>query len=251
MSIVGTVRGSGSEALLIKAVECDKNGKYPEALANYQAGIERLMTVLKGIEDPKVRDPLRARIGEYMTRAEEIRKYVDKQKEEGKYHKELQIENNSSGYSYPVIFGEYIDPTLTEVTVEDPYIRSTHKIYNFLRFCEMLITSDANVKRIHLVTSQDEKLGGSAESQMLGLRQLSESLRLRGIDLTIEYSSTLHDRQIRFDNGWIIKIGRGLDYFKATDNKFSIGFCDMSLRKCYETTVNIFHSKHTQSNGPT
>ena len=49
MSLVGYFKSSGSEALLMKGVEFDKNGKYPEALANYQAGIERLMTVLKGM----------------------------------------------------------------------------------------------------------------------------------------------------------------------------------------------------------
>ena len=47
----------------------------------------------------------------------------------------------------------------------------------------------------------------------------------------------------RFDNGWVIKIGRGLDIYKPTENKFSIGFCDFDLRPCHETTVDIFHRK--------
>lgn len=41
-----------------------------------------------------------------------------------------------------------------------------------------------------------------------------------------------------------MKIGRGLDIYRATQGKFEIGFCDFDLRKCYETTVDIFHSKH-------
>lgn len=44
-------------------------------------------------------------------------------------------------------------------------------------------------------------------------------------------------------NGWIVKIGRGLDYFKPTDSKFSIGAMDYDLRPCHETTVDIFHGK--------
>lgn len=79
----------------------------------------------------------------------------------------------------------------------------------------------------------------------------------------------------RFDNGWIIKIGRGLDYFKkpkvrlqlhilsnhlffcylwmlssdccVQQGRFSIGYCDYDLRHCHETSVDIFHTKHTKT----
>lgn len=42
----------------------------------------------------------------------------------------------------------------------------------------------------------------------------------------------------------MIKIGRGLDYFKAPDGKFVLGACDLELRPCLETTVDIFHKTH-------
>ena len=51
----------------------------------------------------------------------------------------------------------------------------------------------------------------------------------------------------RLNNGWIVKIGRGLDYFKAASSKFAIGYCDFDLRPCHETTVDIFHRKHTKT----
>lgn len=50
----------------------------------------------------------------------------------------------------------------------------------------------------------------------------------------------------RLDNGWIIKIGRGLDYFKPATSKFSIGMFDLDLRNCHETTVNIFHTNNVK-----
>ena len=34
-------------------------------------------------------------------------------------------------------------------------------------------------------------------------------------DPGLSLSAKLHDREIRFDNGWIIKIGRGLDFFRC------------------------------------
>jgi len=51
----------------------------------------------------------------------------------------------------------------------------------------------------------------------------------------------------RLDNGWVIKIGRGLDYFRAPDGRFSLGYCDYDLRPCYATTVNIFHSSQVRA----
>jgi hypothetical protein len=47
----------------------------------------------------------------------------------------------------------------------------------------------------------------------------------------------------RLSSGWTIKIGRGLDYFKAPESQFSLGFFDMDLRPCLETTVDVFHMK--------
>jgi hypothetical protein len=46
----------------------------------------------------------------------------------------------------------------------------------------------------------------------------------------------------RLDNGWIVKIGRGLDYYKPVD-RLTIGWSDFELRPCKETTIDIFHKK--------
>lgn len=179
-----------------------------------------------------------------MDRAEDIKKYLDQVKEDGKYHKQIKIEENATGFGYESLFKEYLNETVTEVWIEDAYIRHTHQLYNFLRFCEMLIKKPCKVKTIHLLTSLDEGYGNVQQSS--GLEEIKESLRKHGVLLEIEYSSSIHDREIRFNNGWIIKIGRGLDYFKRPQGRFSLGFCDFDLRPCHETTVDIFHNRHTR-----
>uniref|UniRef100_A0A3P9M4Q5 MIT, microtubule interacting and transport, domain containing 1 n=1 Tax=Oryzias latipes TaxID=8090 RepID=A0A3P9M4Q5_ORYLA len=190
------------------------------------------------------RGHFRERIKGYMDRAEQIKAHVNQMKEDGKYHEEIKIAEDSTGYSYEVLFKPYISSALTEVWVEDPYIRQTHQLYNFLRFCEMLLKAPCKVKQIHLLTSQDE---ANSSHQSSALAELKDSLSTQGVDLDLQYSSTIHDREIRFDNGWIIKIGRGLDYFKRPKGRFSVGYCDYDLRQCQETTVDIFHTKHTKS----
>lgn len=101
---------------------------------------------------------------------------------DGKYHKQIKIDENATGFSYESLFQEYLSETVTEVWIEDPYIRYIHQVsemyqcdemsfktyellvthphvfqlYNFLRFCEMLIKRPCKVKTIHLLTSLDE-----------------------------------------------------------------------------------------------
>lgn len=44
----------------------------------------------------------------------------------------------------------------------------------------------------------------------------------------------------RLSNGYIIKIGRGLNYFLPAD-KFCLGQSNYDFRKCKETNVDIFY----------
>ncbi|NXG78984.1 MITD1 protein, partial [Baryphthengus martii] len=168
---------------------------------------------------------------------------------EGKYHKQIRIEENATGFGYEKLFQEYLTEIVSEVWVEDPYIRHVHQasrylLYNFLRFCEMLVKGPCKVRTIHLLTSYDE--GGGRSQQISGLEEIQQSLRNYGVTLNIAFSSSIHDREIRFNNGWMIKIGRGLDYFKKPQGRFSVGYCDFDLRPCHETTVDVFHTKHTK-----
>lgn len=75
------------------------------------------------------------------------------------------------------------------------------------------------------------------------IEQIQKSLKDLDIDFSFEFSETLHDREIDFDNGWIIKIGRGLDYFRAPPSQLAIGKCDLDLRECHETTIDIYSRK--------
>ncbi|KAL4230775.1 MIT domain-containing protein 1 [Mactra antiquata] len=233
---------SSAVSILKRAVELDTSGRYSDASICYQEGLQLLLDVLKGSPADQ-KDGIRAKIGEYMNRAEVLKKKVEEEKAAGKYHEQIQIENNSTGHSFERLFGRFLDESLTEVDIEDPYIRSTHQMYNLLRFCELIVKSKSPVKKIRLLTGQDESTD-QRKHQENKLSELRTSLLSYQVTLDIQYSQTLHDREIRFNNGWIVKIGRGLDIYKATGGKFHIGFCDFDLRKCHETTVDIFHSKN-------
>ena len=141
-----------------------------------------------------------------------------------------------TGYSYESVIGPYIQGAKA-VVIEDPYIRLQHQIQNFVRFCEMVLKA-GTVKKVSLITGYDDKtqLADIAEK----LDELKQSLLELDVELEVKLNPSIHDREIRLDNGWIIKIGRGLDFYQKPGGWFEVGANDLSLRKCLETKVDIF-----------
>lgn len=156
--------------------------------------------------------------------------------ETGQKEQHFTILYGDTGYCYESIVGPYLN-AVKEVVVEDPYIRITHQIQNFVRFCETLLKAPA-IKKITLVTSSDSK--AQQDDTLDKLEELRQSLLELDVVLEITFNPNLHDREIRLDNGWIIKIGRGLDFYQKPGSWFEVGSNDLSLRKCLETKVDIF-----------
>lgn len=141
-----------------------------------------------------------------------------------------------TGYSYESIFGPYLH-AVKEVVVEDPYIRVTHQIQNFVRFCETLLKAPT-IKKITLVTTAESKSQQDETQDKLG--ELQQSLLEMDVVLEVKFNPNLHDREIRLDNGWVIKIGRGLDFYQKPGSWYEVGSSDLLLRKCLETKVDIY-----------
>jgi ATP-dependent Lon protease len=143
-----------------------------------------------------------------------------------------------TGYSYESIMGAYLKGAKA-VVIEDPYIRLQHQIQNFVRFCETVLKA-GTIKKISLVTGHDDKtpLAEMAEK----LEELKQSLLEQDVELDVKLNPNIHDREIRLDNGWVIKIGRGLDFYQKPGSWFEVGAHDLNLRKCLETKVDVFRA---------
>lgn len=146
------------------------------------------------------------------------------------------IHYGATGHSYESIFSSYLEGAKS-IEIEDPYIRVTHQIQNFVRFCEAVIKTPS-IRKISLITSYDEETDVKEMSERLS--ELKQSLLEMDIALEITVNEHMHDREVRIDNGWTIKIGRGLDFFQKPDSWFSVGTNDLTLRKCLETKVDIY-----------
>ncbi|MDZ7854179.1 MAG: BREX system Lon protease-like protein BrxL [Halomonas sp.] len=148
------------------------------------------------------------------------------------------IHYGDTGNSYESLLLPYLQRAKL-VEIDDPYIRANHQVHNFVRFCEAVIKSPT-VRKIVLTTSYDQ------DTDLQGLNdrfeELKQSLLELDIELKILINENLHDREIRIDNGWVIKIGRGLDFYQKPDLWFGVGAHDLSMRRCLETKVDIFQA---------
>jgi len=179
---------------------------------------------------------------EYLDRAEKVKNLINTKKLAGSYRELTKIESGSTGHGYVSVFGRFLDGTVTYIDIEDPYIRAFHQCQNLVRLCELAVQKCCALTRISLLTTYDSE----EFHQIARLAELKESLASHNISFSFSFSETLHDRQITLSNGWVIKIGRGLDYFKAPEGKFVLGSCDLELRPCMETTIDVFHKNQLQ-----
>lgn len=156
--------------------------------------------------------------------------------EAGPQEKHFTIYYGDAGHSYESILLPYLAGAKV-VEIEDPYIRAMHQIQNFVRFCEAVIKAPT-IRSIILTTSYDDQTDLKMVAERL--EELKQSLLELDIELKVNVNDKLHDREIRIDNGWTIKIGRGLDFFQKPDSWNGVGAHDLAHRRCLETKVDIF-----------
>jgi ATP-dependent Lon protease len=151
------------------------------------------------------------------------------------FHK--QIRDNQTNVSYKVLFGEYLKGA-TEFQIRDPYIRLPYQFRNFIELCRLIAEqkSPDDTIHIHLTTNNNEDY---IENAREAFSELIESLSTLDIDLTYEFSDTLHDRSIVMNNGWKIILGRGLDFWQKTNGKYDLAEIYQEKRLCKEFEVTV------------
>ncbi|CAH8855298.1 unnamed protein product [Trichobilharzia szidati] len=230
--------------VMLRAIELEKQLKLTESFVCYQESIGLFIKALRSLSGNtqlQFKERLKQKISEYMSHAEKLKDKIRSETATGKYHEQITIEEGATGYGYKRIFGRFLeDGSVSEIWVEDPYIRNSFQIENFSHFCEVVVGSESNVKNIYLTTGLDVH---HSDEQIKKFQLLKADLNNHSVCFEWTFSNLLHDREIRFDNGWIVKIGRGLDYIRRPVHKFcGLGVHDYEFRQCSATTVDIFHS---------
>jgi ATP-dependent Lon protease len=147
----------------------------------------------------------------------------------------ITIHYGDTGYSYEALFGAHLTGA-KELTIEDPYIRRDHQLRNFIQLCELCVQL-GTIKKIILITGIDNEYQQAEVEPKF--KSLGESLADAGVEFIWRFDGKIHDRELRTDTGWSIRIGRGLDIYQRTDTWIQIGATNLNVRPCMETKVSI------------
>lgn len=148
--------------------------------------------------------------------------------------KSMTFRMGQTGVSYEKLFAPYMRDAKV-ITVEDPYIRASWQIKNFMEFVLMLInTRPVDDLKLNLVTNEEEE---KIPDLIDRLDDIKDDLASYGIEFEYKLRD-FHDRCIKTDTGWTIMLGRGLDMFEKY-NTFSIASSRQDMRKCKEFMVTF------------
>lgn len=136
-------------------------------------------------------------------------------------HREFQ--ENQRGVSYDTLLLPYLCGA-TEVTIVDPYIRLPHQGRNLVDLLALLAGAKDPADEIVVTLVTKEDTGEFQKQHLLMLREIQDGAAAVGINFSVTWDETIHDRSIRADSGWKILLGRGLDIFqKGSGSQFDLG----------------------------
>lgn len=148
--------------------------------------------------------------------------------------KNLSFRLGQTGVTYQSLFADYLKEA-TEITIEDPFIRTSWQVKNLMEFLTMLIdTRDVDDLKVHLTTNEEE----SKIPELIDkLDDIKDDMTEYGIEFDYRFRD-FHDRCIKTDTGWVISLGRGLDIYEKY-SPYSVAATRPGKRKCKEFMVTF------------
>lgn len=134
----------------------------------------------------------------------------------------LEFMADQRGVTYETLFLPYLRGA-TRITIVDPYIRLPHQGRNLVDLLALLAAAKDVADEIDVTLVTKAETGQYEQSHLLMLKDIQDSAAAAGINFTVTWDETIHDRSIRADNGWKILLGRGLDIFqKGSGSQFDL-----------------------------
>ncbi len=146
-------------------------------------------------------------------------------------HREFQ--ENQRGVSYETLLMPYLRGA-SDITIVDPYIRLPHQGRNLVDLLALLAASKDPADEITVTLVTKEVRGEYGQQHLLMLKDIQDSAATAGIQFTVTWDETIHDRSIRTDHGWKLLLGRGLDIFqKGSGSPYDLGSRRQEFRQVF------------------
>lgn len=146
-------------------------------------------------------------------------------------HREFQ--ENQRGVSYEALLMPYLRGA-SDITIVDPYIRLPHQGRNLVDLLALLAASKDPADEITVTLVTKEVRGEYEQQHLLMLKDIQDSAATAGIQFTVTWDGSIHDRSIRTDHGWKLLLGRGLDIFqKGSGSPYDLGSRRQEFRQVF------------------
>lgn len=160
-------------------------------------------------------------------------------------HREFQ--ENQRGVSYEALLAPYLRGA-SDITVVDPYIRLPHQGRNLVDLLALLAASKDPADEITVTLVTKEVRGEYEQQHLLMFKDIQDSAATSGIQFTVTWDETIHDRSIRTDHGWKLLLGRGLDIFqKGSGGPYDLGSRRQEFRQVFAFGITYIYEGNGDS----
>lgn len=238
MNVEDNILRDATEAFSIGEIE-ENNLNYGAALRSFERGLQSILDLSRQSTNSIILNMCVTLATKYVPKTEIVKYNWQQENSNYPLPQHIHIPHKGCGFSYAMIFNRCLNEEVHSIKIYEPYLRSMKQIVYLQEFVRVIIDSCVNLKTVSLETSKstgrDKDL--SPEIQREALQNVGDLLNANNVSFKFLFSKTLHDTEIVFNNGFSVKIGRGLDFF-SSDSPFEY----QHLRKCKETVVDIYKS---------
>jgi hypothetical protein len=211
---------------ILKAIELIKKNNYIDAACYFELGINTMENNIKKLD--KSNNLYKIYLNILLNNKlyfDDLVNFIDKNNIKDETNK-IKISNNDKNRDFLTVFKKCFTPKCTIITIQDAYFISPGQCKNLKEFCKISIQNCKNLKQINIITTKTHNIN------LNKLKKINKKIKI-----IISINDLMHDRVIKFNNGYKILLGRGLDYFKHSES-------DYPNRSCKETNIIICFEKN-------
>ena len=146
------------------------------------------------------------------------------------------LKNNAKGWPWGRIFSPEFFKGSTEAWLIDPYLAKRFQKRNLSEFVMAVLDNGANIKTLNLITRGSYE--GAPDDERTYYDALDrDTFEKSGMRVICTVDPQVHDRFFVMDNGYVFKLGRGLDIYKPA---IGLAARDAGLRQVRACEIDVF-----------
>uniref|UniRef100_A0A1A9VNA3 MIT_C domain-containing protein n=1 Tax=Glossina austeni TaxID=7395 RepID=A0A1A9VNA3_GLOAU len=143
---------------IVRAERCEKEGCILESQKLYEEGINKLRNSLKECINPSNQEFYKTKLKQFEQKAHLLNKHIEKATIKSQLVEQVFIPQDVRGHSFSKIFEKFLNESIAEVHIYEPFMEIEQHFKNLVCFIEVLVKSCPNLQFIRLITKRDPRL---------------------------------------------------------------------------------------------